>query len=76
LKLEGNTKYLILKSIIVHDGTASEGHYTAYIKCSDNWYLYDDRNFKDNGMVLKGTDEDILKNKDVLKNSHALFYFP
>jgi hypothetical protein len=76
LKLEGNTKYLILKSIIVHHGSASGGHYMAYIKCSDNWYFYNDMDFEDKGMVLVGTDQDIINNEDVIKNSHALFYFP
>lgn len=40
-----NGQYLGLVSIMVHRGTASGGHYVAYIKCDQDWYFYNDIKF-------------------------------
>ena len=43
-----NLKYKI-KSIIVHDGSASEGHYYIYVRDKDNiWYEYNDMKHTNN----------------------------
>jgi hypothetical protein len=38
------SKKYILKSIIVHRGTTSGGHYFAYCLRNNNWYCFDDKN--------------------------------
>jgi hypothetical protein len=41
----GDRSQLQLVSIVVHWGNARGGHYVAYIKCDNIWYLYNDVGF-------------------------------
>jgi hypothetical protein len=40
------SRTLNLVSITIHLGGSGGGHYIAYIKCGDSWYLYNDVGFK------------------------------
>lgn len=75
IKLKDNKHSLYLKSIIVHHGGDSGGHYTAYIRCKDDWYHYNDMS---TGSKIKkfGSFEDISKYREgyILKNCTNLVY--
>lgn len=75
IKLTRNKYSLYLRSIIVHHGGDSGGHYTVYIRCKNDWYHYDDMH---SGKKMKhfGSFEDIMKYKDgyILKNCTNVIY--
>eukprot|EP01080_Neovahlkampfia_damariscottae_P004359 gene4359-7715_t len=60
-----------LKSIIVHSGSSpNSGHYTCYIKNSDEiWY-----ECNDNVITKQRKHEPVLKDKMIKKNAYILFY--
>ena len=63
IRLNEDSAELHLNNIIVHVGhTIESGHYVAYFKCNDNWYLYNDLN-PQNKMERVGTYEQLLKHR-------------
>lgn len=75
IKLKNNKYSLYLRSIIVHHGGDSGGHYTVYIRCKNDWYHYNDM-FDGKKVKHFGSFDDILKYRDgyILKNCTNLVY--
>jgi hypothetical protein len=48
---------LVLTSIVVHLGTQTAGHYIAYIRCQEGWYLFDDIGSKLIDIKVKNIDQ-------------------
>lgn len=47
LEIPGNDKAKYdLKAVAVHSGNANSGHYSAYCKRNENWFLFDDSNYQ------------------------------
>jgi ubiquitin C-terminal hydrolase len=61
IKLKDMRQHLYLRSIIVHQGSTSSGHYTACIMCSGQWYYYDDIKYSGPGSLRRIGDFDKLK---------------
>jgi ubiquitin C-terminal hydrolase len=74
IRLSNNKHHLYLRSIIVHHGNASGGHYTCFLQCKSIWYHYNDIGFK--RMEKIGTYEDLKKyqNGFVFKNCTDIVY--
>jgi ubiquitin C-terminal hydrolase len=85
IRLNRDSPELQLNNIIVHVGdTIKSGHYVAYFKCNDNWYLYNDMR---DIIERIGTYEQLLKHRilssdkkrfsykgTVKNNAYLLFY--
>ena len=65
-----NLEKMVLSAIIVYENR----HYTAYIRCNDDWYLYND--IDDDVYEYIGEYDDILNIENVTKRSVLLFYEP
>jgi len=72
LKLINNNLPIYLKSIIIHYGSKSGGHYVCAFECKNNWYLYDDLH---DDIQNIGTFEDLLTRSDLLRNTKAFIYY-
>ena len=57
-----NTKFN-LYGVLNHHGTLTGGHYTAYAKHDDDWYLFDDSRI-----------EKVTESKIITKAAYLLFY--
>jgi hypothetical protein len=63
---------LTLHAIVVHEGSDSGGHYTAYIKCKGVWFYYDDL---PNTIRRVGTYDQMMNaNPSVKTNGVQYFY--
>ena len=65
-----NFDKMVLSAIIVYESR----HYTAYIRCNDDWYLYND--IDDDVYEYVGDYDDILNIENVMRKSVLLFYEP
>jgi len=59
-------KQYSLYGVVIHEGSASGGHYTSYVKSLNKWYLYDDSRITEFNW-------DYIS-KDVEKNAYIMFY--
>jgi ubiquitin C-terminal hydrolase len=72
IRLNEGSAELQLNNIIVHVGdTIKSGHYVAYFKCNDNWYLYNDM---DDRIERIGTYEELLEHR-ILNSSKTGFRY-
>lgn len=67
---------LRLKSVIVHTGSCKSGHYITYLTCANEWYYYNDVNFKK--LLKLGTFDDLMHDSvhwsNIVKYSNCLYY--
>jgi len=75
IRLNEDSPELELNNIIAHVGpTVNSGHYVAYFKCNDNWYLYNDLDKKAK-IERVGTYEQLLKHR-ILDEDKKIFKYP
>jgi ubiquitin C-terminal hydrolase len=72
MKLKENKKNIYLRSMILHHGGASGGHYTCLYECNGQWYHYDDTR---TNISLVGDFDTLITQNKYLRNSTDMFYW-
>jgi ubiquitin C-terminal hydrolase len=63
---------LNLHAIVIHEGGAGGGHYTAYFKCKGVWFYYDD---VPNIIRRVGTYDDMLRARPNAKTNGVQYFY-
>jgi hypothetical protein len=80
IKLKSN-RSLSLNGIVVHIGTVGGGHYIAYFKCNNNWFLYDDLMNNLTRTKFIGSYENLMKSRKIfgriinVKTHGTIYYY-